>query len=150
MGTAHATRSRASSRRVLPACRGSLPPGRSFVCDALRREGWGDEALGDVAIAVSEALTNAVEYGSEPGAPVVVEVAVRSRRARVRIVDEGRAGSCTPAPLRAAPPPSSVHGRGLIIMAALADALEVRRAGSGTEVRLAFSRARAPGPGRTA
>jgi anti-sigma regulatory factor (Ser/Thr protein kinase) len=40
----------------------------------------------------------------------------------------------------APPPPSSDRGRGLIIMSALADRLELRRAGRGTEVRLQFAR----------
>ena len=60
-------------------------------------------------------------------------------RVRVRVVDGGRPGSATPAPLRAAPSPSSEHGRGILIMAALAARLEIRRAGRGTEVRLVFT-----------
>lgn len=101
MGTAPAIRAQAASRRTLPAARESLAPGRAFVRDALVRECWKGDPLERVTLAVSEALTNAVEHGSSPGAPVVVEVAVSAGRARIRIVDAGRPGSATPAPLRA-------------------------------------------------
>lgn len=140
MGTTPAIRIPPAERIDLPARREALAPGREFVRAALERQGWGGEPIEAVALAVSEALTNAVEHGSRPGAPVAVEVRASETRARIRIADGGRPGSTTPSPLRAAPPPSSDHGRGLIIMGALADALEVRRAGRGTEVVLTFTR----------
>ena len=154
MGTAGAIRARTAGPRTavpagaprptrerlaLPAARESLEPGRALVRRALRSEGWEAEQAERVVLAVSEALTNAVEHGSSPGAAVVVEVAVTSARAGVRIVDAGRPGSAPPAALGAPPPSSSEHGRGLLIMRALADRLEIRRAGRGTDVRLAFT-----------
>lgn len=126
-------------RWALLAVRESLEPGRSLVRRALRREGWEAESVERVVLAVSEALTNAVEHGSSPGAAVVVEVVAAAGRASVRVIDAGRPGSAPPAALRTPPSPSSEHGRGLIIMRALSDRLEIRRSGRGTDVRLAFT-----------
>ncbi len=128
-----------TERLALRAVGESLEPGRSLVRRALRRQGWEAESVDRVVLAVSEALTNAVEHGSSPGAPVLIEVAATAGRARVRVVDSGRPGSHPPAALRAPPPASSEHGRGLIIMGALADRLEIRPSGRGTDLRLAFS-----------
>jgi anti-sigma regulatory factor (Ser/Thr protein kinase) len=121
-----------------PAHPGSLAGARGAVRGALVREGWDEEVVELAVLAVCEALTNAVEHGSAPGDPIEVEIAAGEARAEVRVTDRGRPGSAPPVRIPAPPPLSSEHGRGLIIMRELADALEIRRAGRGTEVLLAF------------
>jgi anti-sigma regulatory factor (Ser/Thr protein kinase) len=91
---------------------------------------------------VDEAVDNAVEHGSRPLAPVDFDLDVDQHSVRVAVTDRG--GSCpledgAPTP----PPTSSTHGRGRLIMAALADEVEWRRLGGGVRVRLRFRRTRA-------
>ena len=120
----------------------ALREGRDAVRDALLRAGWAREGVELVVLAVDEALANAIEHGSVPGAPVEVGIAVApgGASAEVRVTDRGRPGARAPRGVPAPPPPSSDHGRGLIIVGALADALEIRRAGRGTRLRLRFAR----------
>jgi anti-sigma regulatory factor (Ser/Thr protein kinase) len=128
-----------STRLRFPAERGSLTGARAAVRLALRRERWDDEGTELVVLAVCEALTNAIEHGSAPGETVEIEIAAGSSHTEIRVTDRGRPGASPPVGIPAPPPPSAEHGRGLIIMSALAGALEIRRAGRGTEVRLQFT-----------
>ena len=128
-----------STRLCFPAERGSLAEARAAVRLALRRERWDEEGGELVVLAVCEALTNAIEYGSAPGETVEIEIAADSSHAEICVADRGRPGAAPPVGIPAPPPPSAEHGRGLIIMSELADALEIRRAGHGTEVRLQFT-----------
>lgn len=139
-GTPHPTRAHALLR--LTAERAAVATGRQAVRETLRGAGWGEEAVELAVLAVDEALANAIEHGSLPGAPVEVAttVAAGGDVAEVLVTDRGRPGARAPLGVPAPPPPSSDHGRGLIIMSALADGLEVRRAGRGTRVRLRFAR----------
>jgi len=119
----------------------AVEPARGIVRRALGREGWAEDEIACVVLAFSEALTNAINHGSTPGAAVAVEIVARGARVRIRVRDRGRRGhACPPGAPAAAPPPSSEHGRGLMIMAALSDRLEIVRTRRGTEVRLAFRR----------
>ncbi len=120
----------------------AVAAGRDAVREALQDAGWGEEGVELAVLAVDEALANAVDHGSLPGAPVEVSttVAAGGAVAEVLVTDRGRPGARAPLGVPAPPPPSSDHGRGLIIMSALADELEVRRAGRGTRVRLRFAR----------
>jgi serine/threonine-protein kinase RsbW len=120
----------------------ALATGRDAVREVLRSAGWGHEGVELAILAVDEALANAIEHGSMPGAPLEIEttLAVGGGAAEVLVTDRGRPGARAPLGIPAPPPPSSDHGRGLIIMSALADGLEVSRAGRGTRVRLRFAR----------
>lgn len=134
-----------TARLVLPAGHESLEAGRAAVRRALRAEGWRPEAVEPVVLAVSEALGNAVEHGSVAGARVVLAISAAGRRARVRVIDHGRPGASCPLEPPAPPSLASEHGRGLIIMAAIARSLEVHRRANGTELRLAFTEGRLRG-----
>jgi anti-sigma regulatory factor (Ser/Thr protein kinase) len=95
-----------------------------------------------MVLAASEAVTNAIEHGSADHASVVVELTVAIDRAHLSVTDAGRPGARCPL-LDAAPtppPPSSVRGRGLVIMFGLADGLDVEPVGSGTRVSMEFRR----------
>ncbi len=56
------------------------------------------------------------------------------------MVDEGRPGVGVPEVPAVSPPPTATRGRGLIIMSRLADRLEVRAHGDGTQVSVLFIR----------
>jgi anti-sigma regulatory factor (Ser/Thr protein kinase) len=128
-----------STRLCFPAERGSLAEARAALRLALRRERWDDEGTELVVLAVCETLTNAIEHGSVPDDPIEIQIAATAAHAEIRVTDRGRAGAGPPAGIPPPPPPSAEHGRGLIIMSELADVLEIRRAGRGTEVRLQFT-----------
>lgn len=111
----------------------------AFAC-MLMREEWPADGAGRVLLASCEALTNAIEHGSPAGAAVEIDLTVTGGRADVRVVDEGRPGVAVPSVPSVAPPPTSQRGRGLLIISRLADDLEVRGNGSGTEVSASFLR----------
>jgi anti-sigma regulatory factor (Ser/Thr protein kinase) len=113
---------------------------RSALDDMLARAGWGGDEADRVLLAAGEALANAVEHGSVAGAQIEVWIATAPTQARVRIRDEGRPGEPHPTHEPVAPPLTSARGRGRLIMARLADRLEVGPAGAGTEVMLEFAR----------
>jgi anti-sigma regulatory factor (Ser/Thr protein kinase) len=128
-----------SARLRFPADPGWLADARDAVRRALRRERWDAQPVERVVLAVSEALMNAIEHGSVPGGWVEVGIAATAGRAEIRVTDRGRPGAPPLVGVPAPPPPSSARGRGLAIANALADALEIRGAGHGTEVRLDFT-----------
>jgi anti-sigma regulatory factor (Ser/Thr protein kinase) len=125
---------------VIPADLAALAPVRRALAEALERRGWSRDDAWRVLLAVQEALVNAVEHGSTAGDAVEVRFAVRRDRAQVWLRDAGRPGAAPPSGPVAAPPPGQTHGRGRLIMRALADGVESRPAGSGTQVGLAFLR----------
>jgi serine/threonine-protein kinase RsbW len=110
------------------------------VASGLARAGWAADDRDDVVLAVDEAVQNAIEHGSEPDAPVVVELEADGERAHVRVRDHGRPGAPTPAHPPEAPPPHQIRGRGRVIMAAIADDAHWHERAPGTEVELRFSR----------
>ena len=139
---------RLPARRTLrlPADPASLAPVRHLLADAIERRGWGRDDIWRVVLAVQEALVNAVEHGSVEGAPIEVRLSVGRDRACVRLRDRGRPGVPSPCGPAVAPPAAQTHGRGRLIMASLADAVDSRPAGSGTRVELAFQRRATPSP----
>jgi anti-sigma regulatory factor (Ser/Thr protein kinase) len=128
----------AASTRV-PADLAALGAVRSRLAEALARERWSDDAASRVLTASTEALVNALEHGSAPGARVGVAFTVTEQSASVRVRDGG-CGRPAPVPEPARPPATSTHGRGALLMQALADEMLVSHRGDGTEVRLAFGR----------
>ena len=124
------------------AHREAVEPARDVARGALRRARWEEDDIEYVVLAFSEALTNAIDHGSSPGAAVAVEIDATPERVRIRVCDRGRRASACPTDVPAPPPASSEHGRGLMIMRALADRFEIVRSGRGTEVRLGFSPSR--------
>ncbi len=89
-----------------------------------------DEVVDDVVLAVSEAATNAILYGSGDAQPVTVTVRVGGGWIEATIRDRGR-----PAAPRAAPV-TSFHGRGLWLIGQLVDELRLAKARPGTLVTL--------------
>lgn len=63
-------------RLSMPAHRRSLAALRGAVTEALERSRWPEERVGDVLLAVSEAVANAIEHGSRPGEAVEMDIMV--------------------------------------------------------------------------
>ena len=129
-----------ASERV-PADLAALGAVRARLAEALEHERWDADAASRVMTASTEALANALEHGSAPGARVNVAFTVTGRTASVRVIDAGGPGRPSPLDDPAAPPVASTHGRGRLLMQALADEMNVRRRGRGTEVQLGFAAA---------
>jgi serine/threonine-protein kinase RsbW len=116
---------------TLPAEPASVPSFRHRASEFAAKQGIGREVVADVALAVSEAVTNAVKYAKVSGAAGVVEldVATKDDWLEVKVRDRGEAfgkGS------------SDGLGLGLSIIARLCADLQIVQEGKGTEVRMLF------------
>lgn len=94
--------------------------------------GLAEEKVEDLQLAVSEAVTNAIQHGGRAKGEVLVEAQVAGREVRVSVSDQG--GGMRP---RADSPGL---GLGLPIMAAVSDHFEVVSDGDGTRVNMVFVR----------
>lgn len=117
----------------LPALPRSVGRLRAHARAYASAAGAGDEVVADVAFAVTEAATNAVQhaYVDRATGTVSLRCAAEPGRLLVRVLDDGRG--------MAVRTDSPGVGLGLAAMGRLAASLDVRaRAGGGTEVALAF------------
>lgn len=98
----------------------------------LRSAGVPDELAGDIVLVVNEACTNCVEhaYRGHAAGSMLLEADFADARIRTRITD---AGSWKPP---AADPGNS--GRGLVLMRALSDAMDIHSTATGTTVDMSF------------
>jgi serine/threonine-protein kinase RsbW len=128
----------------------SIPASPSRLA-ALRRtaraylRGVSDEVADDVVLALHEAATNAVLYGSRGGQPIQVGVHVNHDWVEATVLDHGPQ---PPAGLPAAaadPDELPVGGRGLWLLRRLVDEIRLERVKLGTRVTLR----RAIGPAGT-
>lgn len=115
----------------LPAEPSSVPTFRRRASQFAAEHGVGQEIVADVALAVSEAVTNAVKYANVTGAEGVVELSATAEGGwlEVRVRDRGEGfgkGS------------SDGLGLGLSIIARLCADLRIVQEGDGTEVRMRF------------
>lgn len=127
----------ASRTWSVPAEPGVVGRLRRDVVGHVRDQGVGDPPLSDLAVAVSEAITNAVLHAFRDGrsGSVCVECEAEPGADQVMIVvrDDG---------VGMAPNPDTPGlGLGLPLIAELANSLEVRSAehGAGTELRMTFA-----------
>jgi anti-sigma regulatory factor (Ser/Thr protein kinase) len=88
------------------------------------------EVVDDLVLAVSEAATNAILYGSGDAQPVTVTVWVRGGWIEATVRDRG----CPSTPRMA--PVTSLRGRGLWLIGQLVDELRLAKARPGTLVTL--------------
>ncbi|MBI5104947.1 MAG: ATP-binding protein [Solirubrobacterales bacterium] len=125
-----------TERWSAPAAPASVGRLRNAVGTFARQAGLPSGLVGDVKLAVSEALTNAVVHGYRGGSPrgeLVVRAALRARHLEV-VVEDGGVGM-------APRPDSPGMGVGMPLIASLAEESSVkRRAGGGTVVRMRFPR----------
>ncbi|MDQ1401950.1 MAG: hypothetical protein QOG03_266 [Actinomycetota bacterium] len=99
---------------TMPADAGSVALSRQQVVRLLRAEGWGEDRVGDVALMTSELTTNAVQHAH---APYTMTLDLTDRRLRVDVIDS----SPGQPQLNLDTPPTAVRGRGLALVARLAD-----------------------------
>jgi anti-sigma regulatory factor (Ser/Thr protein kinase) len=89
----------------------------------------------DILLAVSEAVTNAIEHGSgcDAGKRVSIRASIRNEALSVTVRDFGR---WIPASQNLA---SRIHrGRGLILINEFADKVDIVRTGNGTRITMQF------------
>lgn len=125
----------------------SLAVVRTALSLALKRQGWADSLHPLVLLAVGEALANAIEHGSPAGGAIEVGLAVTPEWATVRVADSGRMGAAVPIRAPVPPFPTSPRGRGRLLMARLAEQVEVCSDGQGTSVVLRFAKPADVSPG---
>ena len=114
-------------RTTWPATSEALVSIRRILRRWLAFHGAEEEELHDVVVACQEACANAVEHAYGPGhAYFAVEADHRESRIRVTVRDEGRWR----------PPRGSHRGRGLPLMRALMDSVDVEHGTEGTVVVL--------------
>jgi len=126
----------------IPASPSRLAELRRAARASLR--GVSDEVADDVVLALSEAATNAVLYGSSGGQPIQVRVQVHDDWVEASVLDQGPQ---PPAGLSAAADPGELRagGRGLWLLRRLVDEVRLERVKRGTRVTLR----RAIGPAGT-
>ena len=110
---------------------------RDTLAGALQECGWSQEDAFRVLICADEAMANALGHGSDPAGTIDVRFRVSATAAALVIGDH-----CTrliELPQRdALPDDTCEHGRGVILMRALADAFRMQRRPAGTLVALTF------------
>ena len=81
-----------SATELVPADLHALGEVREHLAAALAAERWDDDDAIRVMTASTEALANALEHGSGPGASVEMAFRVSCRAASVRVTDAGLPG----------------------------------------------------------
>jgi anti-sigma regulatory factor (Ser/Thr protein kinase) len=116
------------TERALP---GAVPAIRHRARDFARAHGADAEGVEDVALAVSEAVTNAVKYAYEPGTSGVVglRATVADGFLEIQVIDQG---------LGFRDHGSGGLGLGLSLIAELSAELDISQDRKGTELRMRF------------
>jgi anti-sigma regulatory factor (Ser/Thr protein kinase) len=115
---------------------GRLKEARDFAVSAAAEFGLGAEALHEVKLAVSEAVTNAIQHGSRSSDDPVRIVATEESGALVfEVLDTG---TFVPRVVRRGDLPEG--GRGLEFMRVLMDEVDLRPGSHGTRLRMAKRR----------
>jgi anti-sigma regulatory factor (Ser/Thr protein kinase) len=123
---------------TLPANPPSARRARHIVARILREAGVAEDRSFDLLVAVGEAVNNAVEHAGRLGSD---EFTIRARRRPSAItVEVSDKGGWTPKfEMPRAPGALSDRGRGLPLMYALSDDVQLDRSEDGTTVRLALN-----------
>ena len=125
----------------LPANNEALARVRPCLEAALEHAAWEATRQFDVLVAMTEAFVNAVTHGSTADGSVGVVFTVGPSLARITVVDRGR-GTPTEIPWPPQRPSvDSEHGRGLVIIDAIADHVEIEPCDCGTRITMEFTRA---------
>jgi len=144
------TASEASQHQItIPSIQKQLKKTVAFIEGLATKAGFDEDAIVDIAIAVSEAVNNAILHGNKKDKDKKVQILVDLKKdlIRVRVQDEGTrfspANVCNPLD------PDNLmkcNGRGILIQRALMDEVNFRAApGGGTEVELIKRRGKAGG-----
>ncbi|MBA4860541.1 ATP-binding protein [Streptomyces sp. PSKA54] len=123
--------SRSWRRRFTPAPR-SVPAARREVLATLAEWSVPPDASDTIALIVSELSTNAVRHGRVPGRLFEVVLAYDGEKSvEIEVSDASRCRPVLPVLPGSPPALDSESGRGLLLVAALSDAWEVRDRGVG-------------------
>ncbi len=123
-----------SQRLGVPFSRDAAHTARAELAVALHGSQLPQSVINDASIVVSELVTNAVRHASPgPDGRVGVEWGVEPHRLWLRVSDGG-----SRLDTQGGQPHESVGGRGLSIVAALADAWDFQRHETGTTVTAVF------------
>jgi len=126
------------SGREFASATESIGAARDLIRESMASASVGEETVGDVLLAISELVTNAVVYGN--GGPITVEIE-SSSEAIVCSVASGYSGRPLPDPATwTSPGRAGPNGRGLAIVRAVADAVVVDIDDSTMTVRCTFVR----------
>lgn len=125
---------------LVPAAVRSVGVVRAALRAALDDHQWETEPAFRVLMATTEAVANAVEHGSEPGDLIEVTYQVTDVQCFVRVLDGGRGRGWHPPDAPRVPPTDAERGRGLVIIESHTQHVEARRSGTGSEIRMNFSR----------
>lgn len=106
----HLTRQQLFTRR-----KPSIQASRRFVTRTLSEWGYVDR-LDEIELCVSELATNALLHGVPPGRLFRVRIEATEEEVRIEVRDSGPGH-----PISQAPHPDSEHGRGLLLVAELAE-----------------------------
>ncbi|OBH90095.1 SpoIIE family protein phosphatase [Mycobacterium sp. E2989] len=123
---------------VVTAAPGQIPVARDRMREWLAGIAVAPKREMDILLATGEAVTNAIEHGSdgEPRRTVSVEAFLREQTVAVTVSDTGRWEGDSSASLR-----SRRRGRGLTLIGGLADHVDTLRTAGGTRVTLRFDQA---------
>jgi anti-sigma regulatory factor (Ser/Thr protein kinase) len=90
----------------------------------------------DILLAVGEAVTNAVEHGSQldPAQLVSIRASICDEILIVTVSD----GGCWVDPSKPSATPSRDRGRGLFLIGELADEVDINRSAQGTQITMQF------------
>jgi serine/threonine-protein kinase RsbW len=117
----------------MPADLHRLKEARDFADDAAAEFGFGADARYEVKLAVSEAVTNAIQHGSRsPDDPIRILASEESGALVFEVLDTGH---FVPRVIRRGDLPEG--GRGLEFMRVLMDEVDLRAGRSGTLLRMA-------------
>jgi anti-sigma regulatory factor (Ser/Thr protein kinase) len=118
----------------LPARPEALRTVRQLAVDFARGVGADEECVQAVAVAVNEAATNAVVHAYRGGLEGPIRVVASSSRGKM-VITLSDDGVGPDAPARG----DEEAGRGLPLMRALSESVEMRRGPRGTRVQLSFA-----------
>ena len=115
----------------LPAAPASVRAARSIVCQAATEAGLGDDCTRDLMLATSEAVANAIQHGiSWPNQSILLTTTPCGQGLCIEVSNRGTCDrALEPATLEA------TSGRGIQIITAVVDRLEVQNDNGRTVVR---------------
>jgi serine/threonine-protein kinase RsbW len=111
----------------LPRDAVSVPVGRQVLDSCLETLGVTADTRADIALALSEACANVIQHAG-PGEEYEVQVSARNCRCTIEVVNTGTADGEQQPPVAVADepvPPTAEHGRGLQIIDAVVDNLQL-------------------------
>jgi len=120
---------------ALPRDEGTIPVARHIASNAIEEIGVLEDAVHDIAVALTEACTNVLKH-SGPGDEYEVSIEVAGDQCIIRVIDTGHGFDSTSLGLADADT-SAEQGRGIQLMRALVDQVKfISKPEAGTVVHL--------------